>query len=60
MAQLRREYEEDVDLYRLAGDLHVDAVVPFEALRDELINRYSVADPVDRQPVQKRHGVHPV
>jgi acetyl-CoA carboxylase carboxyltransferase component len=60
VAQLRREYEDDVDLYRLAGDLHVDAVVPFEALRDELINRYSVADPVDRQAVQKRHGVHPV
>ncbi|HXQ18428.1 MAG TPA: acyl-CoA carboxylase subunit beta [Acidimicrobiales bacterium] len=56
----RREYEEDVDLFRLAGDLHVDGVVPFEKLRGELINRFSVADPVDRQAVQKRHGVHPV
>jgi acetyl-CoA carboxylase carboxyltransferase component len=60
VAQLRQEYEDDVDLYRLAGDLHVDAVVAFEGLREELINRFSVADPVDRQAVQKRHGVHPV
>jgi acetyl-CoA carboxylase carboxyltransferase component len=56
----RREYEEDVNLYRLAGDLVVDAVVPFESLRDELIHRFSTADPADRQAVQKRHGIHPV
>jgi acetyl-CoA carboxylase carboxyltransferase component len=60
VAERRREYEDDVDLYRLAGALHLDAVVPFEALRAELINRFSVADPADRQAVQKRHGVHPV
>jgi acetyl-CoA carboxylase carboxyltransferase component len=60
VAERRREYEDDVDLYRLAGDLHVDAVVAFEGLREELVNRLSVADPVDRQAVQKRHGVHPV
>jgi acetyl-CoA carboxylase carboxyltransferase component len=56
----RNDYEDDVNLYRLAGDLHVDGVVPFEMLRDELINRFSVADPVDRQVVQKRHAVLPV
>jgi methylmalonyl-CoA decarboxylase subunit alpha len=60
VAERRSEYEDDVDLYRLAGDLHVDAVVPFEGLRAELLNRFSVADPADRQAVQKRHGVHPV
>jgi len=60
VAERRKEYEDDVNLYRLAGDLHVDAVVGFERLRDELINRFSVADPVDRQLVQKRHGVPPV
>jgi acetyl-CoA carboxylase carboxyltransferase component len=60
VSERRREYEDDVDLYRLAGDLHVDAVVPFDRLRDEIINRFSVADPVDRQSVQKRHAIHPV
>jgi len=56
----RREYEEDVDLLRLASELVIDAVVPFEALRDEIIGRLAAADPVDRQAVAKRHGVPPV
>jgi len=60
VSERRKDYEDDVNLYRLAGDLHVDGVVPFEMLRDELINRFSVADPVDRQVVQKRHAVLPV
>jgi acetyl-CoA carboxylase carboxyltransferase component len=55
----RREYEEDVDLYRLASELIVDAVVPFESLRLELINRFASADPDDRQAVSKRHAVFP-
>jgi acetyl-CoA carboxylase carboxyltransferase component len=60
VSERRREYEDDIDLYRLAGDLHLDAVIPFDRLRDEIINRFSVADPVDRQVVQKRHAIHPV
>jgi len=60
VTERRREYEEDVNLYRLAGDLVIDAVVPFESLRAELIHRFSTADPADRQAVQKRHGIHPV
>lgn len=56
----RVEYEEDVDLLRLASELVIDAVVPFEALRDELIGRFAAADPVDRDSVAKRHGVPPV
>ncbi len=53
-------YEEDVNLYRLAGDLVIDAVVPFEHLRDEVIGRFAAADPSDRGAIQKRHGVLPV
>jgi propionyl-CoA carboxylase beta subunit len=56
----RVEYEEDVDLLRLASELVIDAVVPFEGLRDELIGRFAAADPVDRDSVAKRHGVPPV
>ncbi len=56
----RRDYEEDVNLYRLAGDLVIDAVVPFERLREEIVGRFAAADPVDRGAVQKRHGVLPV
>ena len=60
VAARRAEYEEDVDLLRLASELVIDAVVPFEGLRDEIIGRLAAADPVDRQAVAKRHGVPPV
>ena len=56
----RVEYEEDVDILRLASELVIDAVVPFEGLREELITRFASADPVDREAVAKRHGVPPV
>jgi acetyl-CoA carboxylase carboxyltransferase component len=54
----RREFEEDVDLYRLASELVIDAVVPFENLRTELVVRFASADPTDRQAVEKRHAVY--
>jgi acetyl-CoA carboxylase carboxyltransferase component len=60
IAARRAEYEADVDLLRLASELVIDAVTPFEALRDEIISRLAAADPVDRQTVAKRHGVPPV
>jgi acetyl-CoA carboxylase carboxyltransferase component len=60
ISERRREYEEDVNLYRLAGDLVIDAVVPFEELRRELVTRFSAADPADREVIQKRHGIYPV
>jgi len=37
--QLREEYREDVDLYKLAADLHIDAIVPPAELRRELVLR---------------------
>jgi len=54
----RREFEQDVDLYRLASELVIDAVVPFEHLRAELIARFASADPTDREAVEKRHAVY--
>jgi len=55
----RREYEKDVELSHLASELVIDAVVPFEDLRRELISRFAHADPVDREAIAKRHGVYP-
>ncbi len=55
----RREYEADVDLYRLASEMVIDAVVSFEGLRDELIKRFAAADPRDREVVEKRHSIIP-
>ena len=54
----RREYEADVDLYRLASEMVIDAVVGFEDLRTDMIARFAAADPTDREAVQKRHAIH--
>jgi acetyl-CoA carboxylase carboxyltransferase component len=59
VAAKRKEYEADIDLYRLASELVVDAVVPFESLRHELIQRFAAADPDDRAAVAKRHSIIP-
>ncbi|HEV2309104.1 MAG TPA: acyl-CoA carboxylase subunit beta [Acidimicrobiia bacterium] len=56
----RAEYEEDVDLLRLASDLVVDAVVQPEDLRRELTLRLRAAARTARAFSDRRHGVPPV
>ena len=56
----RREYEEDVDLLRLASDLVVDAVVQPEDLRCELVKRFALVVTKSRRFSDRRHGVPPV
>ncbi len=56
----RAEYEQDVDLFRLAGDLVVDAVVEPGELRREVSLRLAFAAGRDRDLPAKRHGVPPV
>jgi acetyl-CoA carboxylase carboxyltransferase component len=56
----RAEYEEDIDIVRLASELVVDAVVEPEDLRAELIARYAAAAGRDRHFSRRRHGVTPV
>jgi methylmalonyl-CoA decarboxylase subunit alpha len=60
VAERREEYEADVDLYRLASELVVDAVVDFPSLRGELITRLGAAGRKDRTFSDRRHGVPPV
>ncbi|MHB1987006.1 MAG: acyl-CoA carboxylase subunit beta [Acidimicrobiales bacterium] len=60
VAERRHEYEEDVDLLRLAADLVVDAVVQPEQLRAELAHRFSTAASKSRWLTDRRHGVPPV
>ncbi|HEY1352348.1 MAG TPA: acyl-CoA carboxylase subunit beta [Ktedonobacteraceae bacterium] len=40
--QMQARYAEDIDIFRLASELIVDTITPFEALRPELMARYSV------------------
>jgi acetyl-CoA carboxylase carboxyltransferase component len=56
----RRIYEEDVDLYRLASELVIDAVVDFGDLRREVVQRLTLAEGKDRAFSDRRHGVPPV
>jgi acetyl-CoA carboxylase carboxyltransferase component len=56
----REEYDEDIDIVRLASELVVDTVVEPEDLRGELVARYAAAAGKDRHFSRRRHGVTPV
>jgi methylmalonyl-CoA decarboxylase subunit alpha len=56
----RRAYEEDVDLLRLASDLVIDAVVPPEDLRRELVARIGLALGKSRTFTERHNGVPPM
>jgi acetyl-CoA carboxylase carboxyltransferase component len=58
-SRLRREYEQDIDILRLASELVVDDVVEPEDLRAELIRRFAAARGKDRIPPRRRHGISP-
>jgi len=56
----RREYEQDVDLERLASDLVLDAIIEADELRAELVRRLAYAARRDRTFSHRRRGVPPV
>jgi methylmalonyl-CoA decarboxylase subunit alpha len=60
VAERRAEYEEDVDLLRLASDLVFDAVVRPGELREDLIRRIGLAQDKGRRFSDRHHGVAPV
>ena len=59
-SRLRADYERDIDVLRLAGELVVDDVVEPEDLRAELVRRFAAARGKDRFFSRRRHGVTPV
>jgi methylmalonyl-CoA decarboxylase subunit alpha len=56
----RKEYREDVDIYKLAAEQVVDSVVEPSKLREELISRFSVYATKHTVPLDKKHAVLPV
>ena len=60
VAEKRREYEQDVDLERLAADLVLDGVVEADELREELLHRLRYAARRDRHFTERRRGIPPV
>lgn len=58
--KLRDEYREDVSLEKLAAELVVDAVVPFEGLRDEIGRRFTLSRGQASARVPRKHLVPPM
>jgi len=60
VAKLREEFRQEIDIYRLASELHVDAVVAGDDLRTELLRRFAVAEGKRVRGYGKRRSVPPV
>jgi len=58
--KLRDEYREDVSLAKLASELVVDAVVPFDDLRSQIAQRFANAGGRQPQRVRRKHLVPPM
>jgi acetyl-CoA carboxylase carboxyltransferase component len=53
-------YRQDVDLTKLASELVVDAVVPIEELRDELVRRFALYRLRSSAPPRRKHVIMPM
>jgi acetyl-CoA carboxylase carboxyltransferase component len=60
VADRRREYEEDVDIERLAADLVLDSIIEADELRSDLVHRLAYASRRDRHFSERRRAVPPV
>ena len=58
--RLQEEYREDIDLFKLASNLVVDAVIAPHDLRRELAARFALYASRRRPRVERKHGVFPV
>src|SRR6266852_5990747 len=57
---LRDEYKADIDIYKLAAEQVVDAIVPGDRLRAEIVKRLEAAAHRERPLTPKRRSVTPV
>jgi methylmalonyl-CoA decarboxylase subunit alpha len=56
----QKEYEADIDIYRLASELVIDGIIPPEKLRSELITRFAAYQTKYLAFSDRKHGVNPV
>jgi acetyl-CoA carboxylase carboxyltransferase component len=59
-AERRMDYEQDVDLLRLASELIIDGIIAASDLRREIAMRLAVLVGKSRVQIDKHHGVRPV
>ena len=53
-------YKDDIDIYRLASEMVVDAVIEPDSLRSELANRFASYESKNLTFTKRKHGVYPV
>jgi acetyl-CoA carboxylase carboxyltransferase component len=56
----RKEYREDVDVYKLAAELVIDGIVAPNNLRTELVNRFAACASKSGATIAKKRSVLPV
>lgn len=54
------EYKDNIDIYRMASEMVVDAVIDPEHLREELSSRFSLYETKNVTFTERKHGVYPV
>src|SRR5699024_6357226 len=54
------EYKDDIDIYRLASEMVIDAIIEPEQLREELVKRFNVYQNKNSTFTERKHGVYPV
>ena len=58
--QKRDEYNKDIDIYRLASEMIVDAIIQPNDLRNELSTRFEAYSSKQQTFTVRKHGVYPV
>ncbi|GAB4073634.1 acyl-CoA carboxylase subunit beta [Barrientosiimonas marina] len=53
-------YQDDIDIYRLASEMVVDAVINPDNLRNELVKRFRVYEAKNITFTDRKHSVYPV
>lgn len=56
----REEYAADIDIFRLAAELIVDAIVQPDELRQQLVQRFAACAHKERHFTERRNPVYPV
>lgn len=56
----RKEYQEDIEIYKLASELIVDGIVHPDHLREELIMRFQAYERKNLTFSKRKHPVYPV
>ncbi len=56
----QQEYKNDIDIYRLASEMVVDAIIDPDKIRKELSTRFSMYESKQVNFTHRKHGVYPV